>query len=663
MRPVGFRPFALMCLILVLVTALNSAEPVCSDEPSEELSKLLAERIVPEDQALTDLRRFAEKRIVPVPQPETADQWLSHASRIREETLRNVVFRGAAGGWRDADCDVKWLDEVGGGPGYRIHSLWIEVLPELRIPALLYMPEKMDGRVPVFLNVNGHDPNGKAADYKQARCIHMARNGIIALNPEWFGMGQLADAGYAHSRLNQVDLCGTSGLAPFYLAMSRSLDFLLSLENADPDRVGVAGLSGGGWQTILISSLDPRVTLCNPVAGYSGFRTRMEYGSDLGDSEQTPVDLGIHADYTVLTALLAPRPALLTYNDKDNCCFASGHALNPLVEAAAPVYRLLNAESRLRTHVNSDPGTHNFLDDNRQALYRMIRDHWYDGDESKFATVESHGAEEIRTREQLNIPMPTPNATFNSIARSLAESLPYPGTPPVKPASPEAVKSWRVNETSRLSDTVRFQESVSLVTSADVVSESRVSDMTITRWKLVVGADWTVPLIRISRSESGAPALLLHDAGSAQASERATELLNSDHDVYCFDAFYFGQLGIRERAYLWALMTSTVGERPLGIQVGQTLAVSQWIADTHKGKSVRLVTEGPRTGVIAQVAAAIRPEAFSDLQQRDAMGSLKSLLEDNRSFESSPELFCFGLLELTDIPQLRILYEAGRAGL
>jgi dienelactone hydrolase len=661
MRPAEFRPFGLMCLILVIVTALGTANPVRSDEPSDELSKMLSERIVPENQALTDLRTFAAKRIVPVPQPETADQWLSHASRIREETLRNVVFRGAAARWRDAACDVKWLDEVGGGPGYRIHSLWIEVLPGLRIPALLYMPEKTEGRVPVFLNVNGHDPNGKAADYKQARCIHMARNGIIALNPEWFGMGQLADAGYSHSRLNQLDLCGTSGLAPFYLAMSRSLDFLLSLENADPDRVGVAGLSGGGWQTILISSLDPRVTLCNPVAGYSGFRTRMEYGSDLGDSEQTPVDLGIHADYTVLTALLAPRPALLTYNDKDNCCFASGHALNPLVESAAPVYRLLNAESRFRTHVNSNPGTHNFLDDNRQALYRMIRDQWYDGDESKFATVESHSAEEIRTREQLNIPMPMPNASFNSIARSLAESL--PGTPSEKPASPEAVKSWRVNETRQLSDTIRYQESGSLVTHAEIVSESRVSDITLTRWKLVVGTDWSVPLIRLTRSESGAPALLLHDAGSAQASERATELLNSNHDVYCFDPFYFGQLAIGDRAYLWALMASTVGERPLGIQVGQTLAVSQWIADTHKAKTVRLVTEGPRTGVIGLVAAAIRPEVFSELQQGNAMGSLKSLLEDNRSFESSPELFCFGLLDVTDVPQLQSLYEAGQGTL
>src|SRR5665213_3503263 len=104
-------------------------------------------------------------------------------------------------------------------------------------------------------------------------------------------MGQLHTDDFAHSRMNQLDLCGVSGLAPFYLEMSRGLDLLLALPYADEKRVAVSGLSGGGWQTITISSLDRRVTLCNPVAGYSSFRTRSRFPTDLGDSEQTPNDL------------------------------------------------------------------------------------------------------------------------------------------------------------------------------------------------------------------------------------------------------------------------------------------------------------------------------------------------------------------------------------
>ena len=40
--------------------------------------------------------------------------------------------------------------------------------------------------------------------------------------------------------------------------MTRGLDLLLAHEHADPTRVGVTGLSGGGWQTIFISALDSR---------------------------------------------------------------------------------------------------------------------------------------------------------------------------------------------------------------------------------------------------------------------------------------------------------------------------------------------------------------------------------------------------------------------
>ncbi len=123
------------------------------------------------------------------------------------------------------------------------------------------------GKAPVFLNVNGHDGAGKAADYKQIRCINQAKRGIISLNLEWVGMGQLRGEGFGHTKMNQLDLCGTSGVAPHFIAMQRGIDILLAHPQADPTRVGVAGLSGGGWQTIFISALDPRVTLSNPGGG------------------------------------------------------------------------------------------------------------------------------------------------------------------------------------------------------------------------------------------------------------------------------------------------------------------------------------------------------------------------------------------------------------
>jgi hypothetical protein len=621
-----------------------------ADEPSAELNTLLSEPIVADQQALIDVRRFVESRIARIPEIHTLEDWKAYADSTRSEVLNKVVFRGKAAEWSQAWAKVERLDTIEGGTGYTIQKLRMEVLPDLWIPALLYIPENITGKVPVFLNVNGHDRNGKAADYKQARCIHMARNGVIALNLEWFGMGQLATPGFAHGRMNQLDLCGTSGLAPFYLAMSRAIDFLISLENADPERVGVAGLSGGGWQTILISSLDTRVTLCNPVAGYSSFRTRIDNAaSDLGDSEQTPVDLGTMADYAHLTALLAPRATLLTYNETDECCFASGHALDPLVEAAAPAYLLYHQDSRLRTHVNTDPGTHNFLLDNRTALYRMIRDQWFAGEECKYSTNELPVESEIKTSEALNVPLPVLNSDFQTLARSVAKSL--PGIVP-RPDSGEELNRWCATRRKELAAIVHPVEGA--VTAKEVLHSS-AGDLNIVQWKVQIGDDWTLPMVEVSQGDPQKSALVICDEGRQAVSDHVQRLTCDGFRVFVFDPFYFGELSIRERAYLWALMISTAGERPLGVQAGQVMSVARWVQHRTKNTELRLITIGARTGVIGLVAAAIDSKLLPIVEEYGTLESLKRVIEDNYSFEQTPELFCFGLLEATDVPNLREL--------
>ena len=210
-----YQVIVLMARVLLGLSVVVFISAACrADEPTEDLQAALLKPIVADQQALKDVQRFTASRIRRTPDSMSLKEWNEYAEATRSAALEGVVFRGGAVEWRRAWTKVERLDSIDAGPGYQIQKLRIEVLPDLWIPALLYMPENLTGNVPVFLNVNGHDRAGKAADYKQARCIHMARNGVIALNLEWFGMGQLATPGFAHGRMNQIDLCGTSGLAP-----------------------------------------------------------------------------------------------------------------------------------------------------------------------------------------------------------------------------------------------------------------------------------------------------------------------------------------------------------------------------------------------------------------------------------------------------------------
>ena len=153
------------------------------------------------------------------------------------------------------------------------------------------------------------------------------------------------------------------------------------------------------------------------------FLTRARHFKDLGDSEQTPNDLATVADYTHLTAMMAGRAALLTFNAKDNCCFAADHALEPLRSAAGPIFDLYGQANHLRAHINYDPGTHNYERDNREAFYRFMGDMFFPGDATWNAT-EIPSAAEVKTNTVLNVELPADNLDFNQLAKRLSRDLP-----------------------------------------------------------------------------------------------------------------------------------------------------------------------------------------------------------------------------------------------
>jgi dienelactone hydrolase len=637
-KPVRF--FVVSFIVLVSSTLLAGG--------ADELETVLSKRIIDPNLPLQEVQEFTESRVLPMPEVKSVADWEKHANRMRQETLDRVVFRGEAARWRDAKTKVEWLETLSGGPGYRIRKLRYESLPGLWIPALLYEPETLTGKVPVVLNVNGHDRgNGKAADYKQLRCINQAKRGMLALNLEWIGMGQLHTDGFGHYRMNQIDLCGTSGIATHYLAMKRGIDILLSHKHADAKRVAVTGLSGGGWQTIFISALDTRVTLSNPVAGYSSFRTRARHFSDLGDSEQTPVDLGITADYAQLTAMRAPRPTLLTFNAEDNCCFRADHALEPLLQAAAPIFALYGKQKNLRSHVNEDPGTHNFGLDNRQQLYRMIGDHFFPGEKS-FVAKEIPSDDELKSKADLLVELPKQNADFHTLAMSLSKNLPRNAA---LPDDAKSIPQWQAERRKVLAEILRLDEyDVQAIAGA----KTELDEGTAMDWRLRIGGDWTVPATELQGKEAKSTVILIADAGRRSVAAEAQALLKAGHRVLAVDLFYMGESKIAQRDFLFGLLVSAVGKRPLGVQAAQLVAIAAW-SKKHHGAPVRLLAIGPRTSLMALTAAALKPAVVEQVELRNSYGSLKQIIEQNLGVNDAPELFCFGLLEQFDILQLAAL--------
>ena len=630
---------------LMIVIGSASVGSGADGPTSAFVGDVLGRRIIGPDLGLVEVRMFAEEKVPRMPEVRDLDDWRRQADRMRAEALRKVVYRGEAAKWREAPTRVEWRETIAGGPGYRIKKLRYEAVPGFWVPALLYEPEKLEGKVPAVLNFDGHDAQGMFADYKQVRCINLAKRGIIALNVDWIGMGQLRSAQNQHGLLNHLDLCGTAGVAVFYSLQTRGIDVLLAHENVHPAKVAATGLSGGGWQTIFLGSLDTRVALTAPVAGYSSFLTRSRFGSDLGDSEQTPVDLGTVTDYALMTAMLAPRAALLTFNAKDNCCFAADHALAPLLDAATPIYRLFGREANLRTHVNHDPGTHNYLKDNRQAFYKMVGDQFFPG-RSDFSAEEIPSDAEVKTVDQLKVALPPDQATLQSLAMALSRGLPRDAALPLdKPAA----LAWQADRRDRLAQVVR---SHGYTIRAEAVGSETRDGLTANLWKLHADSTWTIPAVEFARGEPRETTILIADAGRKGTRALVEELVGKGRRVVAIDPFDVGESKIAEKAWLWNLYVSTVGERPLGLKASQLAAVARWAAGLKGGGPASILADGPSSSIAALVAAGLETRAIGDLELRDAPASLKEPIEAAIPVDKAPDRFCFGLLEYFDIPQL-----------
>jgi len=618
---------------LPVVFGLLIAQAITAQELG--LHEILAQPLLAPNQSTVEAKAYTASRVPALKIPSTRQAWETYARDTRKRVLDEVVFRGEAKAWRDATTKVEWLGTIPGGPGYRIKKLRYEAIPGLWIPALLYEPERLQGKVPVVINVNGHGVDlGKAVGFKQIRVINQAKRGLLALNLEWMGMLQLGSSGFSHTRINQLDLLGTSGVALHYLAQTRAIDLMLDHQNADPERIAVTGLSGGGWQTIFSSSLDERVALSNPVAGYSSFVTRAQFpATDLGDSEQTPSDLATVADYTHLTALMAPRPTLLTHNARDSCCFRAEYALPPLLQAARPIFELYDRPDHLRHHINQDPG-HNYGQDNREAFYRMVRDYFFGGS-PEFSVEEINSDAELKTAQELEVELPDKNLDFHKLALNLVKSMPRKA-------------GGTRDELRAITKTPRYQ------VEGKLVDEAAAGDLKANRWRLHMDNDWTAPVVVIESGEPTGTVILVSDGGRQSTAGEARNWLRNGHRVVTLDTFSFGESQIEPKNWLWSLLVATLGERPLGIQAGQIAATARWARERH-GHPVQIHSVGARSSLAALIAGALETEAISGLRLEESFRSLHDIIERDIEARQAPELFCFGLLEAFDIDDIAAL--------
>jgi hypothetical protein len=158
--------------------------------------------------------------------------------------------------------------------------------------------------------------------------------------------------------------------------------------------------------------------------------------------------------------------------------------------------------------------------------------------------------------------------------------------------------------------------------------------------------------------------LIVADKGRAEARDLVREALARGERVMAADLLFTGEcLPASKSAWKYAQMIATVGRRPLGIQVAQLEALVRQSHEANDTAPIRIVAKGRMAGLATLTFAAIHPGRVTEIELHEMDRSLRSLVEDEISYAEAPSMFCFGLLEVADVPGLSDLARPTRVRL
>jgi hypothetical protein len=357
----------------------------------------LALRVLPEGQLPQDKRLgplLDLNGYFPFSPPSSREAWQRRAAQLRRQVLV------AAGLWpmpNKSPLHAVIHGKVDRGQ-YTVEKVFFESWPGHYVTGNLYRPKCREGKLPAVLSPLGHWPQGRFTDVDrkearqlivdgaerfesgarspmQARCVQLARMGCVVFHYDMVG--------YADSRQLQHN----AGTRPetsdpkawgFYSPQAearlqsifglqtynsiRALDFLCSLPDVDPARIGVTGESGGGTQTFILCAIDPRPVVAMPVVMVS---TAMQGGCAC----ENGLYLRIGTGNIELAGLFAPKPlGLIAADDWTNEIATKG------LPELKKLYRLFAADDMVMAKpLLQFPHNYNFV--SRGVMYKWFNKH------------------------------------------------------------------------------------------------------------------------------------------------------------------------------------------------------------------------------------------------------------------------------------------------
>jgi dienelactone hydrolase len=300
-----------------------------------------------------------------------------------------------------ADFRAETVERVDRGE-YVQEKVYFNTTPDIRVPAFVLIPKNARRPAPGIVALHDHggfyfwgkeklleqgDEHPVLTDFKRqyyggkSIASELARAGYVVVVIDMFYWGErrmlLADdpadwrdrprsitaeriAAFNRRSQDEQLLARTIYAAGFtwagvmYWDDIRTVDYLASRPEVDPNRIGCVGLSMGGLRTIHLAALDDRIKAAVAVGWMTSFPHQLQrkIRNTIGFTKLVP-GLYRHLDYPDVASLAAPAALMVINGSKDALFEMSG--VQASFQKLAACYKKAGVPDRVRTRLYDTP--------------------------------------------------------------------------------------------------------------------------------------------------------------------------------------------------------------------------------------------------------------------------------------------------------------------
>lgn len=620
------------------------------------------------------------KRKVTYEEIKTPEDCLTYQKRMQK------FFRDQIGGFPERPpLNPRVIGKLK-GDGFRVENVIYESWPGHHVTANLYLPDSPPP-YPGVLVPCGHSHNGKASDAYQRACILLAKNGMAALCYDPIGQGEryqvlseqpneffkggsryrpphprvqyYCTAEHTLMTVSAIPLGSNSARYRIWDGM-RSIDYLVSRPDIDPERIGCTGNSGGGTLTSYIMALDDRVQCAAPVCYSTMYRYLVDFNGPQDGEQNIFGQLAYGMDIADYTLMRAPKPTLICAGTHDSTFKIDG-TWELFREAKRFYTRMGYAE---RVDIIEADAPHGFTIRLREGSARWMSRWLLKKDQPIFeGELPVFSDEELQCSQSGQILLDAGERSLFEINDGLNQQL-----------AKKRTELWSSNDLDTLRDQVREVSGVNRLAELPRPEFKKVGtlerpDYQIT--KLIVTPGHEVPLPALlfqPNSPSGKLVLYLHGEGKqadAEAGGPIEKRVKQGESVLAIDIRCIGETSRKDNRKIgwshgllgpnyheWAL-AYLLGNSMVKLRAEDILVATRFLSEypsKDNPQKVELVAIG-ETAIPALHAAALEPELYSEISLSQMINSWGDVVKtpDTRNQLINT---VHGSLQVYDLPNL-----------